>query len=128
MLKRREDSKTYLTHVCRHHWSKKSPVKIDEISGAFSESTLSVYIYSWWKPQCCLKAPDILSIFNKLFLLQRCLQTWVRWCRSFPFLAFFYHFTFSGFPFILIFTIAIISINFYSQLLWLHLSWPLYFV
>jgi hypothetical protein len=31
MFKRREESDTYLTHVCRHHWSRKSPMKIDEI-------------------------------------------------------------------------------------------------
>ena len=27
MLKRREGCDTYLTHVCRHHWSRGSPVK-----------------------------------------------------------------------------------------------------
>ena len=27
MLKRREECDAYLTHVCRHHWSRKSPVK-----------------------------------------------------------------------------------------------------
>ena len=27
MLKRREEWDTYLTHVCRYHWSRKSPVK-----------------------------------------------------------------------------------------------------
>jgi hypothetical protein len=32
MLKRREESDTYLTHVCRHCWSRKSPMKIQEIS------------------------------------------------------------------------------------------------
>ena len=32
MLKRREESDTYLTHACRHRWSRKSMVKIDEMS------------------------------------------------------------------------------------------------
>ena len=36
ILKRREESDTYLTHVCRHCWSRKSLMKIDEI-GAFSQ-------------------------------------------------------------------------------------------
>jgi hypothetical protein len=27
VLKRKEECDTYLTHVCRHHWSGKSPVK-----------------------------------------------------------------------------------------------------
>ena len=36
ILKRREESDSYLTRVCRHHWSRKSLVKIEEISGAFS--------------------------------------------------------------------------------------------
>ena len=27
MLKRMEECDTYLTHVCRHHWSRESPVK-----------------------------------------------------------------------------------------------------
>ena len=35
LLKRREESDTFLNHVCRHDWSRKSPVNIDEI-GAFS--------------------------------------------------------------------------------------------
>ena len=35
MLKRREESYTCLTHICRHHWSEKKPVKTEEISGAF---------------------------------------------------------------------------------------------
>ena len=26
-VKRREECNTYLTHVCRYHWSRKSPVK-----------------------------------------------------------------------------------------------------
>ena len=49
MLKSREESDTYLTHVCRHNWSRKSLVKIDEISGAFSQHCgfhqLQTYIY-----------------------------------------------------------------------------------
>ena len=58
-FKRRQECDTYLTHVCRHHWSRKSPMTIDEI-GAFSQH--------WWKPQYWLKAP-ISSIFIRLFLL-----------------------------------------------------------
>ena len=37
MLTRREESDTYLAQVCRHRRSRKSLVKIDEISGAFSQ-------------------------------------------------------------------------------------------
>ena len=32
----REESDTYLTHACRHRWSRKSSMKIDGI-GAFSQ-------------------------------------------------------------------------------------------
>ena len=32
---------TYLTHVCRHRWIRKSLVKIDEISGAFNLAFIS---------------------------------------------------------------------------------------
>ena len=37
MLKRREERDIYLTLICRHCWDRKSQVKIDEISGAFSQ-------------------------------------------------------------------------------------------
>ena len=30
-----EESDIYLTYICRDCWSRKSPVKIDETSGAF---------------------------------------------------------------------------------------------
>ena len=33
ILKRRQESDSYLTHVSRHRWSRKSQVKIDEIGG-----------------------------------------------------------------------------------------------
>ena len=36
MLKRREENNTFLTHVCRHCWGRKSPMTIDE-KGAFSQ-------------------------------------------------------------------------------------------
>ena len=36
ILNRREENDTYLTHLCRHCWSRKSLVKIDEI-GVFSQ-------------------------------------------------------------------------------------------
>jgi len=36
ILKRRKECDTYLTHICRHCWSRKGPVKIDEI-GAFDQ-------------------------------------------------------------------------------------------
>ena len=69
ILKRREESDTHLTHVCRHCRSKKSSMKIDRIR--------IVYFFSWWKPQCWLTAP-IPYIFIELFLLQWCLQMCVR--------------------------------------------------
>ena len=37
ILKWREESDTYLPRVCRHHWSRNSPMKIEEITGAFSQ-------------------------------------------------------------------------------------------
>ena len=37
ILKWRDESDTYLTPICRHHWSRKSPMKIEEITGAFSQ-------------------------------------------------------------------------------------------
>ena len=43
-----------------------------------------------------------LDRMKRLFLLQRCLQTWVRCCTLPFFLTFFYNFTFPGFPFMLI--------------------------
>ena len=36
ILKRKEESDTYLTHVCRHHWSRKSSMK-------YMEQELSAY-------------------------------------------------------------------------------------
>ena len=36
ILKRREESNTYLTNICRHRWRKRSSKKIDEV-GAFSQ-------------------------------------------------------------------------------------------
>jgi hypothetical protein len=33
----REESNTYLTHICKHSWSGKHPVEIEEIIGAFSQ-------------------------------------------------------------------------------------------
>jgi hypothetical protein len=35
ILKRREESDTYLTHVCRHRWSGPIRMKVD-VLGAFS--------------------------------------------------------------------------------------------
>ena len=51
ILKWREENDTYLTRVYGHRWSRKSPVKIEEISGAFSQQCafhqlyLSILIY-----------------------------------------------------------------------------------
>jgi len=36
ILKWREESNTYLTHVCRHCWKRKISMKVDRI-GAFSQ-------------------------------------------------------------------------------------------
>ena len=38
---------------------------------------LLIFHYTWWKPRCCLKAPNT-STFIVICLLQGCLQTWVR--------------------------------------------------
>ena len=64
MLKRREECHTYLTHVCRHYWGIKSPVKIWNLRSC--QTTLWLLsavdidsLYSWWKPQYWVKTPYI---------------------------------------------------------------------
>ena len=52
-IKRREESDTYPTHVCRHPRSGDSPENV----------------YSWWRPQCWLKAPHILSFLWAIFAM-----------------------------------------------------------
>jgi hypothetical protein len=56
ILKRREESDTYLTHLCGHCWSRKSLMKIDEI-GAFSQHYFISY-YGWELP---------VEIYNVIF-------------------------------------------------------------
>ena len=41
ILKRREESDTYLTHICRHCWSRKSSIKIDEMAFVSCKSRLT---------------------------------------------------------------------------------------
>ena len=60
ILKWRKESDTYLTHVCRYHWSRQITMKAAESNSA-----------GW------LKAP-ISSTFIVICLLQQCLQIWVR--------------------------------------------------
>ena len=48
ILKTREECDICLTHVCRHRW-RGEKIEYIELS------------YSWWKPQCWLKAPYIWS-------------------------------------------------------------------
>ena len=66
-IKRREENDPYLTHVCRYRRSRQITMKTDE-NGAFT----------WWKPQCWLKAP-VSSILIVICLLRRYLQLWVKW-------------------------------------------------
>jgi len=54
MLKRRDECNTYLTLICRHHWSRGCPVKRWNIRSF--QPIDPVYICSWWKPQFWLKA------------------------------------------------------------------------
>ena len=97
-------SDTYLACVCRHRWSRKSPVKIEEITGAFSQhcgfhtSTADESHSVDWKLLL------FFSIFTGLFQLQRCLRCESgRCCSPFHFNNISYHFTFLDFPFMLIF-------------------------
>ena len=72
ILKRREDSETYLTHICRHRWSRKSSMKIGGIglpllklrkATALAESPHSIYFHQ------ALSAPVMsTNIFLKYFL------------------------------------------------------------
>ena len=77
ILKRREESNTCLTNVCRHRRSRQITMKMDE-TGAFSQHCgfHQLYLYSWWKPQYWLKAP-VSSIFIVICLLRWYIQTWV---------------------------------------------------
>jgi len=45
-------------------------------------SITSVFLYSWWKPQCCCNLM-FFSIFSRLSTLCSSLQTWVKRCCSF---------------------------------------------
>ena len=95
----------YLTHVCEHHRSRESLLKrwkYKELSAntvAFI-SCWWVYVYSWWKLQCWLKASYIFIFslgslrYCDVYRYESCK------CHSLPFfLTFFYYFTFPGFPF-----------------------------
>ena len=42
-----------------------------------ASASWSVFFYSWWKPQCWLKAHVSLSILSKLSILHGSQQTWV---------------------------------------------------
>ena len=56
MLKRRKESDTYLATVCRCCWSIQITMKIDKL---LELSASTVIFFSWWRPQCWLKAPII---------------------------------------------------------------------
>ena len=50
--------------ICRHHWSRESPVKRLNISSFQPTQWLSLTVdVDWWKSQCWLKAPYI-SLFH----------------------------------------------------------------
>ena len=91
ILKRREESNTYLFHVCRHRRSRQVMMKI-----ADSTSTADESHSAGWKLQ-----------FHQFSLWSVCSGDVYRHdtgrCRSLPFfLIYFYYFTFPGFHFILI--------------------------
>ena len=63
ILKRRKESNTYLTCVCRYCWSRKSPVKIEEISRAFTD----IYVYmNFNQPKPGLQDPIQIKLNNTL--------------------------------------------------------------
>ena len=103
MLKRRKESDTYVDAVRRHRLSRQIMLKIGKILELSASIVTFIswrgrLLFSWWKPQCWLKAP-VFDLFSSWSVYG---QQPGR-CRS-PsfFLTYFYHFTFPGFPFILI--------------------------
>ena len=61
-LETEEECNTYLTHVCRYSFSierSRWKHKDQELSANTVTFISWVYFYSWWKPQCWLKAPDL---------------------------------------------------------------------
>ena len=69
MLKRRKESDTYLATVHRHRWSRQIMIKTDKIL-ELSASTVTfiswrVFLFSWWNPQCWLKAEESSSSADK---------------------------------------------------------------
>ena len=95
MVKRREDCNTYLTHVCRHHYSGENPVKRWNIRSANTVAFISCNcFYRLWKPQRWLKAP--LSFHQVLYASLMSTDMSQVGVTLFP------SFTFPSFPFILI--------------------------
>ena len=94
MLKRREESSTYLTHVCRHCCSGESPEKRWNVRSFHStlwlSSAVDVDIYSWWKPQCWAENSILYFIFSLGYLCYEDVyrQESGRWCSLHFFLTF----------------------------------------
>ena len=103
ILKWRKESDTYQTHVCRHRWSRQ--ITMQELSAstmAFISCRGRVYIcvYSWWKPQCWLKAPKIYPLLSWSVCSSDAYRHKSGRCRSFSFiLIYFLSFNLSRFSF-----------------------------
>ena len=101
---KREECDTYLIHIFRHRWSRENPAKRSNMELSANNAWLSsvvVYVYNWWKPQCWLKALYLIFSPGSLHSSNVYRHESDR-CRTLPFfLTFFYHFNFLGFPFIL---------------------------
>ena len=101
MLKIRQECDTYLTHICGHHRNRENPVKKIKYKIELSANT---GFHQLQTQTLLLIALSYINIFSLGSLrygdVYKCKPG--RY-RTLPFfLIFFYHFTFPGFPFILI--------------------------
>ena len=93
MSKRREECNTYLTHICRHHWSRKSLVKRLKLRSFQPTLLLSSAVDK--KPQCWLKAVSYSLSFH-LVLSAKVMSSDMSQVGITLFPSF-YHITFPGF-------------------------------
>ena len=105
-LKGEEECDTYQSHICQH------PHTIERLRWKHRDQELSVnnlafiscrsrlYFYTWWKPQCWLKAPG-LNVFTLIFLCCADVYRYEsgRCCTLLPFLTYFLSFHLSRFSF-----------------------------
>ena len=111
MLKRKEECDTYLTHVCRYHWSRESPVKRWNTRSFQPALWLS---YSWWKPHVG---------WNFLCSMEVCRHKSGRCCFFLTYLANFEFFLFSSFQVFLFQAIVLMILGPCFCVIW---NWLIY--